>query len=99
MQDEDIIKEFGLENFSSEEQAEFIKDIGENLKLRVGMKFAEIMSDDQLEQFQAVMDSDDDEAATKWLVANVPNYAQLVADEMQAIKSEIQHTVDEVNKA
>jgi hypothetical protein len=98
MQDEDIIKEFGLENFSKEEQANLIKQVGETLKIRVGMKLADVMSDDQLEQFQTVMDSGNEEEANKWLAANVPNYVQLVADEMKAIKSEIKQTLDAVNE-
>lgn len=99
MRDEDLIKEFGLESFSKEDQDKMIQQIGENLKLRVGMKFAEIMSDEQLEQFQDVMDKDNETEATKWLATNIPNYPQLVANEIQAIKDEVHSTIKHVDES
>src|SRR5262249_1172528 len=63
--------------------------IYETLELRVGMKLAEQMSDQQLDEFEAFIDKNDEAGALKWLETNFPNYKDVVAQELDKLKEEI----------
>ncbi|MNQ66227.1 hypothetical protein D3C85_807150 [compost metagenome] len=50
-----------------------MQHIYEELELRVGTKLSEGLSDDQLEEFEAIIDRKDD-AIVAWLSQHAPNY-------------------------
>jgi len=56
------------------------------------MKLAENMSDAQLNEFEQLMDNGNEAGALTWLETNVPNYKDVVASELEALKAEIKAT-------
>ena len=58
--------------------------IYETLELRVGVRSLHGMSDEQLNEFEQLMDANDEAGALKWLETNVPNYKDVVASELAA---------------
>ena len=87
--DDNLLQELGLGTLPAEEKNKMLAHIYETLELRVGMKLAEQMTDAQLDEFEAFIDKNDEAGALKWLETNFPDYKQVVADELEKLKSEI----------
>jgi hypothetical protein len=87
--DDDFLASVGLASLPADEKKKMLAHIYETLELRVGMKLAENMTDAQLNEFEQLMDANNEAGALKWLETNVPNYKDVVAAELAALKAEI----------
>ena len=73
--------------------------IYQTLEMRVGMKLAEQMTNQQLDEFEAFIERNDEAGALKWLETNFPNYKQVVADELELLKQEIRQAAPQIMAA
>jgi hypothetical protein len=64
-----------MNDLPEEQKKAFLQHIYDELELRVGTKLSEGMTDEQLEEFESIIDRKD-EVVTTWLEKNVPNYHQ-----------------------
>lgn len=87
--DNNLLEELGLGALPTEDKNKMLAHIYETLEMRVGMKLAEQMSNEQLDEFEGFIDRQDEAGALKWLETNFPNYKQVVADELENLKNEI----------
>jgi hypothetical protein len=87
--DEQFLKDVGLESLPIAEKNKMLKDIYETLEMRVGMRLANNMRDDQLEEFEGHIQRKDQAAALKWLETNFPDYKETVAQEIEKLRQEI----------
>ena len=87
--DNALLEELGLGSLPPEEKNRMLAHIYETLEMRVGMKLAEQMTNEQLDEFEAFIDKNDEAGALKWLETNFPNYKQVVAEELEKLKGEI----------
>ena len=87
--DDNLLHELGLGELPASEKNKMLAHIYETLELRVGMRLAEQMSDDQLDEFEGFIDRNDEPGALKWLESNFPDYKKVVADELEKLKTEI----------
>src|SRR3989344_4812604 len=94
--DENLLKELGLGTLPGVEKNKMLGHIYETLEMRVGMKLAEQMSNEQLDEFEAFIDKNDEAGALKWLETNFPNYKQVVADELESLKAEIKQAAPQI---
>lgn len=94
--DDNLLKELGLEALSPEEKNKMLAHIYETLEMRVGMKLAEQMSNEQLDEFEGFIDRNDEAGALKWLESNFPDYKQVVADQLEALKAEIKTAAPQI---
>ncbi len=94
--DDNLLQELGLGSLPAAEKNKMLAHIYETLEMRVGMKLAEQMSNDQLDEFEAFIDKNDEAGALKWLETNFPNYKQVVADELEKLKSEIKASAAQI---
>jgi len=90
--DNSLLEELGLDALPAEEKNKMLAQIYETLEMRVGMKLAEQMTNDQLDEFEAFIDRNDEAGALTWLETNFPNYKQVVADELEKLKLEIKQS-------
>lgn len=97
--DDDLLKELGLAALPPAEKNKMLAHIYETLELRVGMKLAEQMTDEQLDEFESFIDKNDEAGALKWLETNFPNYKQVVADELEKLKAEIKSQAPQIIEA
>lgn len=97
--DNDLLEELGLGSLNHTEKNKMLSHIYETLEMRVGMKLAEQMSNEQLNDFEGYIDKNDEAGALKWLETNFPNYKQLVADELEKLKLEIKQTAPQIVSA
>lgn len=103
--DDNLLIELGLGSLPPGEKNRMLAHIYETLEMRVGMKLAEGMSDQQLDEFEELMPLETDsievkkqkeQAALKWLENNFPNYKQVVADELGKLKEEIKAAASQI---
>ena len=94
--DDDFLAELGLAALSAEDKKEMLAQIYHTLEERVGMRLAQNMTDQQLQEFEQLMDANDEAGAFKWLQTNVPNYKEVVADELEKLKSEVKQAAPQI---
>ncbi len=94
--DNTLLEELGLGSLPTDEKNKMLGHIYETLEMRVGMKLAEQMTNDQLQEFEGFIDKNDEAGALKWLETNFPDYKQVVANELDKLKIEIKQTSTEI---
>lgn len=94
--DNTLLEELGLGGLPTDEKNKMLGHIYETLEMRVGMKLAEQMSNEQLDEFESFVNSNDEAGALKWLETNFPNYKQVVADELEALKVEVKAAAPQI---
>lgn len=94
--DDNLLRDLGLGSLQPAEKNKMLAHIYETLELRVGMKLAEQMTNEQLDEFEAFIDKNDESGALKWLETNFPNYKQVVAEQLEALKAEIRQVAPQI---
>ncbi len=87
--DNAFLEELGLGALPPVEKNKMLAHIYETLEMRVGMKLAEQMSNEQLDEFESYINKQDEAGALKWLETNFPNYKAVVADELEKLKTKL----------
>lgn len=94
--DDNFLQELGLGALPAEEKKAMLRHIYETLEMRVGMKLAEQMTNEQLDEFEGFINRNDEAGALQWLESNFPNYKQVVADELEKLKNEIKAAAPQI---
>lgn len=72
--DDQFLKDIGLDSLPEEQKKPFLQHIYSELELRVGTRLSDGLSDTQLEEFEKIIDRDQ-EKILAWLGQHAPNYA------------------------
>lgn len=94
--DDKFLESLGLGSLPQEEKDKMKAHIYETLEMRVGMTLASNMTEQQLDEFEGLMNNNDEEGALKWLESNFPNYRQVVADELEKLKGEVKEAAPHI---
>jgi hypothetical protein len=94
--DDNLLQELGLGTLPAHEKNKMLGHIYETLEMRVGMKLAEQMSNEQLDEFESYIDRNDEPGALKWLETNFPNYKDVVAGELDKLKVEVKTAAPQI---
>ena len=76
--DEKFLDDIGLSGLPEEQKKPFLQHIYEQLEYQVGMQLSEGLSDDQLEEFEGIIDRKP-EVVDGWIQSNAPS---LESDEL-----------------
>lgn len=87
--DNEFLTKMGLGSLPVDEKNKLLQAIYERLEMNVGMRLAEKMTDDQLNEFEGFIDRSDEAGALRWLETNFPNYKQVVAEELDKLQAEV----------
>ena len=87
--DNQLLVDAGLGDLPEEEKKALLAHLYEQLEINVGKTLASQMSDEQLTEFEAFVDSNDEEGALKWLETNFPKYRDVVAQELDKLVKEL----------
>lgn len=71
--DDKFLADIGLADMPEGEKKPFLQHIYDELELRVGTRLSQGMTDEQLEEFEAIIDHKD-EVIAPWIAANAPQY-------------------------
>lgn len=94
--DDNFLKSLGLSGMPEDQKQAFLQHLYEELELRVGTRLSEGMDEQQLEAFEKLIDSNDEEGALKWLESNRPDYKAVVAEELEKLKKEVVANKDKI---
>jgi hypothetical protein len=94
--DNGLLEEVGLSSLPDSEKNSLLKHIYETLEMRVGIRLADQMSNEQLDEFERYFEAKDDAGAFKWLETNFPNYKEIVQEEFEKLKSEISQSAPQI---
>ena len=94
--DNTLLEEIGLGALPPEEKSKMLAHIYETLEMRVGVRLAEQMSDQQLDEFESFINANDEAGALRWLESTFPSYKEVVADEFEKLKSEIRQVAPQI---
>lgn len=94
--DNALLEELGLGSLPNDEKNRMLAHIYETLEMRVGMKLAEQMTNEQLDEFEGFIDRNDEPGALKWLETNFPDYKKVVAAELEKLKAEIKTSAPQI---
>lgn len=94
--DNALLEELGLGGLPVEEKNKMLAHIYETLEMRVGMKLAEQMSNEQLDEFESFINRQDEAGALHWLETNFPNYKGVVASELENLKTEVRTAAPQI---
>ena len=94
--DNSLLQELGLEAMPQQDKSSLLKHIYETLEMRVGMRLADQMTNEQLDEFERFFNTQDDAGAFHWLETNFPNYKEIVAEEFAKLKEEVAKTATEI---
>ncbi len=94
--DNNLLEELGLGGIPPEDKSSLLKHIYETLEMRVGMRLADLMTNEQLDEFERYFNAQDDAGAFHWLETNFPNYKEIVADEFAKLKDEVAQTAPQI---
>jgi hypothetical protein len=97
--DNTFLTNLGLGDLPVDEKNKLLQAIYERLEMNVGMRLAEKMTDQQLDEFESFIDSNDEAGALRWLEANFPNYKQVVAEELEKLKQEVGQSAPQILEA
>lgn len=71
--DDQFLKDIGLDGLPEEQKKPFLQHIYSELELRVGTRLSDGLTDAQLEEFEKIIDRDQ-EKIQNWLAEHAPNY-------------------------
>lgn len=94
--DDQFFQDIGLSSASDEDRAEMVDKLAELVQGRVALKLSELLTDEQLDHFDTLLDSNDDDAALAYVQEVYPQYNQLLQDEVNAVKQEFAGDVKQV---
>jgi hypothetical protein len=96
---DNLLQEIGLANLPQVERRSLLNHIYETLELRVGMRLADQMSNEQLDEFEKYFEAKDDKGAFNWLETNFPNYKDIVQQEFDKLKGEVSRSAPQILNA
>lgn len=91
-----LLTEIGLGALPQEERRGLLSHIYETLELRVGMRLADQMTNQQLDEFEKYFEARDDKGAFTWLETNFPNYKDIVQQEFDKLKAEVAQSAPQI---
>jgi hypothetical protein len=94
--DNTLLQEVGLGTLPDTEKNSFLRHVYETLEMRVGIRLADQMSNEQLDEFERYFEAKDDAGAFKWLETNFPNYKDIVQQEFDKLKAEVAQSAPQI---
>lgn len=89
------LRGLGVDDANTESSLEELARLAyDELELRVGFILANEMTNEQLDEFEALIDAKDDDAASDWLVQEMPHYTKVVGEEHEKLGDEIKNAED-----
>jgi hypothetical protein len=94
--DDNFLQSVGLGTMPDDQKEAFLGHLYEELELRVGVRLSEGMPDQKLAEFEKLIDANDEAGALKWLETNRPDYKQVVAEELEKLKKEVEANKEKI---
>lgn len=95
---EESLKNIGV-NLEGKDVQSLLTHLNDTVEERIGAELTEALNDEQLEQLVKLQETASDEEVGKWLQANVEDFDQIIADEIDIVLGELAESSDGINEA
>ena len=86
----------GLSALPDDAKQIMLKHAYDTLEMAVGEELSEGLSDSQLEEFESIIDSKDEMAATRWLEIHVPEYRAITREKFDELARMISSASEDI---
>ena len=90
---EDMLKQFGI-SYSPEELASLLEHVNATVDERIGAEVTALLSDEELEELLDIQDSGTQEDVGDWIAEMLPEYQQIIDDNVAITLGEIVENID-----
>ncbi len=87
--DEQFLRDLGIADLPEEKKGPLVAGLEEQIENRIGLKMAEGLSDEQLEELDRLTEGGDDAQVKEWLDRYVPGYGEIARGVLEEVKGEI----------
>lgn len=87
--DDNLLAGVNLSQFTEAQRQKIIETIYSKLEDRVGVKMVSMVSDEQFDQFELLVDQANEDKLGEWLSDNVPSYDEEVEVILLQLKQEV----------
>ncbi len=94
-----LLDEVGLSDLSKEDKDDLLKHFRQQLEQNVGEIIASQLSEDQLAEFEKLIDGQKTQEALTWLKNNYPNYRDVVIKEVKRLKDELKANAENIKSS
>jgi hypothetical protein len=84
---------------SDDNATSLLTHLNETVEERIGAEITEQLDDAQLEELVKLQESSSDEEVGKWISEHVPEFRDIVQDNIDIVIGELADSSDDVNKA
>ncbi len=89
--DDEFLADIGLSDITDAEKQQVLEDVRTTLEAKVGVKLIQGLSDEQVNQFNDITTGDEPQPAIDWMETNIPNYQDVVMQELDTIVEQIKN--------
>ncbi len=93
---ENIIKEFGLEDLSEDKQIELLTTMTESVLKRITIKVLEQLSEEDKKEFDRARETNDPDKINEFLREKINNYDEMVKEVIKEFKGEMKANIKEL---
>lgn len=93
----ETLKSFGIE-VDEATAASLLEHINNTVEERIGAEITESLDDDQLKELLALQDNGTEEQVGEWIAQHVPEYAQIVQDNIDITVGEVAENTEGINQ-
>lgn len=90
------LDELGID-FSGQDQKALLAHLNDTLQERVGTEIADSLDDEQLKTLLDLQESATEEVLGEWLETTVPEFKQIVQDEIDILLGELAENGDDID--
>jgi hypothetical protein len=76
-----------------------LEHINDTVEERIGAEITESLSDDQLKELLAIQETGTEDQVGEWIAKHVPNYAEIVEDNIAIVVGEVAENASGINQA
>lgn len=95
---EAMIRELGVD-LDDQDINSLLDHLNETLEDRIGQEIADALDDDKLQTLLDLQETASDEEVGTWMKANVPEFEEVVQDEIDILLGEVAENAGGVNNA
>lgn len=94
---ENNLKDIGID-LTGGELTSLLEHLNEELSGRVGEAILRELSDEQIDQYNEISKTADEDTIEKWMSKQIPDFEQIVQDEIDTVLNKLADKVGEFNK-
>lgn len=93
----ETLKSFGIEVNEATVNS-LLEHVNNTIDERVGAEITESLTDEQLKQLLEIQDNGTEDQIGEWIAQQVPDYAQIIQDNIDITLGEVAENTDNINK-